>query len=57
MYSPRGVSSIVPNRFQHDTNPSLDTENVTDGELRGYVKLTLKFVVRKFDSLHVALKR
>ena len=44
-----GVNQLTNfgNRFQHDTNANLDTENVTDRELRGYVKRTLRFVGQK----------
>ena len=31
------------NRFHHDTNPAWETENINDGELRGFVERTLRF--------------
>jgi wobble nucleotide-excising tRNase len=32
------------NRFHHNTNPAWETETINDGELRGFVDRTLKFV-------------
>ena len=32
------------NRFHHDANPAWDTEPVSDGELRGMIQRTLRFV-------------
>lgn len=31
------------NRFHHDTNPAWETEQINDGELRGFVERTLRF--------------
>ena len=34
------------NRFHHDTNPAWETEQINDGELRGFVREALHFAKR-----------
>jgi len=34
------------NKFHHDTNPAWDTEEINDGELKGYVERAVKFAKR-----------
>jgi hypothetical protein len=35
------------NRFHHETNPAWQTENINDGELRGFVDRALRFASRR----------
>ncbi len=42
---PRGLLDYA-NCFHHDTNPAWETENINDGQLRGFVEGALRFASR-----------